>query len=253
MESRFLISCLVALFLDRLYFYLMFIGGPACMRVDLGLGIIVTFFRTVAHMMLKFRTTFVAPSSRVLGRGELVKDPHQIAMRYLKGDFVIDLAAMLPIPQVFEDSGFIENTGSVLFSSFLRFPWFILATSSKACSFEIRGRFKNPTFTSESEIYLLALERKKFAILFLSKIPKVTTISLESFELFKQADENIFELSSFESDKGIAALGISSNAFFIGFLVDCYFVFSDRTLSFHPEVILIAGLLAEEKSVGLYL
>ncbi|PKA57351.1 Putative cyclic nucleotide-gated ion channel 18 [Apostasia shenzhenica] len=102
----FLISCLVALFLDPLYFYLMFIGGPACMRVDLGLGIIVTFFRTVAdlfylaHMMLKFRTAFVAPSSRVFGRGELVKDPHQIAMRYLKGDFVIDLAAMLPIPQI---------------------------------------------------------------------------------------------------------------------------------------------------------
>lgn len=101
----FLVSCLVALFLDPLYFYLMFIGGPACMKIDQGIGIIVTFFRTVAdlfylaHMLLKFRTAFVAPSSRVFGRGELVKDPHQIAMRYLKGDFVIDLAAMLPIPQ----------------------------------------------------------------------------------------------------------------------------------------------------------
>ncbi|KAI0494432.1 hypothetical protein KFK09_024566 [Dendrobium nobile] len=102
----FLISCLVALFLDPLYFYLMFIGGPACMRIDQGIGIIVTFFRTVAdlfylaHMLLKFRTAFVAPSSRVFGRGDLVKDPHQIAMRYLKGDFFIDLAAMLPIPQI---------------------------------------------------------------------------------------------------------------------------------------------------------
>ncbi|XP_020696148.1 cyclic nucleotide-gated ion channel 18-like [Dendrobium catenatum] len=102
----FLISCLVALFLDPLYFYLMFIGGPSCMRIDQGIGIIVTFFRTVAdlfylaHMLLKFRTAFVAPSSRVFGRGDLVKDPHQIAMRYLKGDFFIDLAAMLPIPQI---------------------------------------------------------------------------------------------------------------------------------------------------------
>ncbi|RRT83280.1 hypothetical protein B296_00011477 [Ensete ventricosum] len=102
----FLVSCLVGLFVDPLYFYLLYIGGPACVRIDVGLGIIVTFFRTVAdlfylgHMLLKFRIAFVAPSSRVFGRGELVTDPHQIAMRYLKGDFVIDLIAMLPIPQV---------------------------------------------------------------------------------------------------------------------------------------------------------
>ncbi|XP_020578846.1 cyclic nucleotide-gated ion channel 18-like isoform X1 [Phalaenopsis equestris] len=102
----FLVTCLVALFLDPFYFYLMFIAGPACMKIDQGIGITVTFFRTVAdlfylaHMLLKFRTAFVAPSSRVFGRGELVKDPHQIAMKYLKGDFIIDLAAMLPIPQI---------------------------------------------------------------------------------------------------------------------------------------------------------
>ncbi|MQM23748.1 hypothetical protein Taro_056817, partial [Colocasia esculenta] len=93
----FLVSCLVALFLDPLYFYLQSIGGPACVDIDLNLGIIVTFFRTVAdlfylaHMILKFRTAFVAPSSRVFGRGELVRDPDQIAIRYLKSDFVIDL------------------------------------------------------------------------------------------------------------------------------------------------------------------
>ncbi|THU70926.1 hypothetical protein C4D60_Mb08t30140 [Musa balbisiana] len=102
----FLVSCLVALFVDPLYFYLLYIGGPACVRIDFNIGIIVTFFRTVAdlfylgHMLLKFRIAFVAPSSRVFGRGELVTDPHQIAMRYLKGDFFIDLIAMLPIPQV---------------------------------------------------------------------------------------------------------------------------------------------------------
>ncbi|KAK8966907.1 putative cyclic nucleotide-gated ion channel 18 [Platanthera guangdongensis] len=102
----FLVACLVALFLDPLYFYLMFMGGPACMSIDPGLGIIVTFFRTVAdlfylaHMVLKFRTAFVAPSSRVFGRGDLVRDPRQIAMRYLKKDFVLDLAAMLPLPQI---------------------------------------------------------------------------------------------------------------------------------------------------------
>ncbi|CBI15055.3 unnamed protein product, partial [Vitis vinifera] len=101
----FLISCLLALFLDPLYFYLPVIDGPACFRIDLGLGIVVTFFRTVAdmfyltHMIMKFRMAFVAPSSRVFGRGELVMDPQQIALRYLKSDFIIDFAATLPLPQ----------------------------------------------------------------------------------------------------------------------------------------------------------
>ena len=55
---------------------------------------------------MKFRTAFVAPNSRVFGRGELVMDAKEIAMRYLKSDFVIDLAAALPLPQV----GAFENS-----------------------------------------------------------------------------------------------------------------------------------------------
>ncbi|KAK9278101.1 hypothetical protein L1049_027659 [Liquidambar formosana] len=102
----FLVSCFIALFLDPLYFYLPIIGGPACMQIDVGLGIVVTFFRSVAdlfylmHMVIKFRTGFVAPSSRVFGRGVIVMDARKIAMRYLKSDFVMDLAATLPLPQI---------------------------------------------------------------------------------------------------------------------------------------------------------
>ncbi|XP_030493640.2 probable cyclic nucleotide-gated ion channel 16 [Cannabis sativa] len=102
----FLVTCLIAMFIDPLYFYLPVIGGPVCMEIDLGLGILVTFFRTVAdtfyflHIVMKFRTAFVAPSSRVFGRGELVTDPWAIAVRYLKSDFFIDLAASLPLPQI---------------------------------------------------------------------------------------------------------------------------------------------------------
>lgn len=76
------------------------------MRIDFNLGIVVTFFRSVTdlfyllHIIMKFRTAFVAPSSRVFGRGELVMDPWEIAYRYLKSDFLIDLAATLPLPQV---------------------------------------------------------------------------------------------------------------------------------------------------------
>ncbi|XP_042499756.1 cyclic nucleotide-gated ion channel 18-like [Macadamia integrifolia] len=102
----FLVSCLIALFLDPIYFYLPHVGGPACLSMDLNLGITVTFFRSVAdlfylvHMIMKFRTAFVSPSSRVFGRGELVMDGREIALRYLKSDFVIDLAATLPLPQM---------------------------------------------------------------------------------------------------------------------------------------------------------
>ncbi|XP_010278052.1 PREDICTED: probable cyclic nucleotide-gated ion channel 14 isoform X1 [Nelumbo nucifera] len=104
----FLISCLLALFVDPLYFYLPSVGGngSSCIKTDLNLSIVVTCFRTVAdlfyllHMIIKFRTAYVAPSSRVFGRGELVMDSKKIARRYLKSDFFIDLAATLPLPQI---------------------------------------------------------------------------------------------------------------------------------------------------------
>eukprot|EP00262_Sarcandra_glabra_P001454 TRINITY_DN11576_c1_g1_i1.p1 TRINITY_DN11576_c1_g1~~TRINITY_DN11576_c1_g1_i1.p1 ORF type:complete len:742 (-),score=112.67 TRINITY_DN11576_c1_g1_i1:240-2465(-) len=105
----FLVSCLVALFVDPLYFYLPTVGasnGFSCTKTDLNLRIVVTCFRTVAdmfyllHMVIKFRTAFVSPSSRVFGRGELVMDPKEISRRYLRSDFFIDLAATLPLPQI---------------------------------------------------------------------------------------------------------------------------------------------------------
>ncbi|OWM65386.1 hypothetical protein CDL15_Pgr008976 [Punica granatum] len=101
----FLISCLIALFIDPLYFFIPIVAGPACIKIDFGFGIFITLLRTVAdlfflfHMVLKFRTAFVARDSRVFGRGELVMDPREIAMRYLKTNFIVDLAASLPLPQ----------------------------------------------------------------------------------------------------------------------------------------------------------
>lgn len=105
----FIVSCLVALFVDPLYFYLPSvrrITGSSCVRTDLSLRIVVTFLRTIAdifyllHLIIKFRTAYVAPSSRVFGRGELVMDPKKIARRYIRADFFIDFIATLPLPQV---------------------------------------------------------------------------------------------------------------------------------------------------------
>lgn len=105
----FICSCLLALFVDPLYLYLPALNGNGqsqCVRTDWKLRIVVTCFRTVAdflyllHMIIKFRTAYVAPSSRVFGRGELVMDPKMIAKRYIRSDFFIDLIATLPLPQV---------------------------------------------------------------------------------------------------------------------------------------------------------
>ncbi|XP_022731724.1 cyclic nucleotide-gated ion channel 17-like isoform X2 [Durio zibethinus] len=107
----FIISCLVALFVDPLYFYLPAIGGDAtssCVKTDTSLRIVVTCFRNIAdifyllHIIIKFRTGYIAANSttRVFGRGELVMDPKKIAWKYLRSDFFIDLIATLPLPQV---------------------------------------------------------------------------------------------------------------------------------------------------------
>ncbi|XP_021818516.1 cyclic nucleotide-gated ion channel 18 isoform X2 [Prunus avium] len=102
----FLVICIFALFIDPLYFYLPNVDGPACLSSNNELAVIVTCFRTftdlfyLLHMIIKFRTAYVNPSSRVFGRGELVMDPRQIAIRYLKSDFVVDLAATIPVPQI---------------------------------------------------------------------------------------------------------------------------------------------------------
>lgn len=105
----FLFWCLVALYVDPLFFFLYSVkrtGRSSCMTTDLNLGIVVTFFRTLAdlfyvlHIVIKFRTAYVSRTSRVFGRGELVKDPKLIARRYLRSDFIVDLIACLPLPQV---------------------------------------------------------------------------------------------------------------------------------------------------------
>ncbi|KAL0450644.1 UNVERIFIED_CONTAM: Cyclic nucleotide-gated ion channel 18 [Sesamum latifolium] len=114
----FLISCLISLFIDPLFFYLPYVvNGEACMSSDNNVSVLITYCRTIfdvfyiLHILMKFRMAFVAPGSRVFGRGELVMDPRQIRMRYLKSDFIIDLTAALPLPQrIIKTTGFIAKT-----------------------------------------------------------------------------------------------------------------------------------------------
>ncbi|KAJ1433586.1 Ion transport domain [Sesbania bispinosa] len=106
-NKLFVISCILAVSVDPLFFYLPVINDQLhCLSIDRKLATIVTTVRTVVdafyliHMALQFRTAYIAPSSRVFGRGELVIDSAQIAKRYLRRYFIIDFLSVLPIPQV---------------------------------------------------------------------------------------------------------------------------------------------------------
>jgi cyclic nucleotide gated channel, plant len=103
----FVISCLVAVFVDPLFLYIPIIDGDnSCLYLDQTLeraASILRFFTDifyVLHMIFQFRTGFIAPSSRVFGRGVLVEDTLAIAKRYLSTFFLVDFLAVLPLPQV---------------------------------------------------------------------------------------------------------------------------------------------------------
>ncbi|XP_076888516.1 putative cyclic nucleotide-gated ion channel 5 isoform X1 [Bidens hawaiensis] len=115
----FVVSCILAVSIDPLFFYLpVFDKTKTCLGIDRKLATIATTLRTVVdafyliHMVLEFRTAYIAPSSRVFGRGELVIDPGQIAKRYLRWYFIIDFLSVLPLPQIVIWRYLQRSTGS---------------------------------------------------------------------------------------------------------------------------------------------
>lgn len=112
-NKLFLVACLISLFVDPLFLYLPQAKKGLCVTVSLPLEIDLTIIRSVVdvfyvlQIFIQFRTAYVAPSSRVFGRGELVIDPSKIASRYLHKDFWLDIIAAQPLPQV-PDSFFFK-------------------------------------------------------------------------------------------------------------------------------------------------
>ncbi|XP_026403191.1 protein CNGC15b-like isoform X2 [Papaver somniferum] len=126
-NKMFLIACLVSLFVDPLFFFIPGAKDDMCIEVGLGLEIFLTVVRSLADVFyivqiyVRFQTAYVAPSSRVFGRGELVIDSKKIAAKYLAKDFWIDLVAALPLPQVLiwcaftnPGSSTVTNTKNIL-------------------------------------------------------------------------------------------------------------------------------------------
>ncbi|KAF3452950.1 hypothetical protein FNV43_RR03383 [Rhamnella rubrinervis] len=118
-NKLFVISCILAVFVDPFFFFLPVINRSSnCLGIDRKLAIIATTMRTIVdafyliHIALQFRTAYIAPSSRVFGRGELVIDPAQIAKRYLRWHFIIDFLSVLPLPQIVVWRFLLRSNGS---------------------------------------------------------------------------------------------------------------------------------------------
>ncbi|KAJ9542617.1 hypothetical protein OSB04_029123 [Centaurea solstitialis] len=101
------ISCLLAIFIDPLFFYLLLTNKDnKCIIINWQMTQIIVVFRSITdfiylmHMLVQFRLAFVSPESRVVGAGDLVDHPKKIAKNYLSGYFFLDLFIALPLPQI---------------------------------------------------------------------------------------------------------------------------------------------------------
>uniref|UniRef100_A0A2N9H0X0 Cyclic nucleotide-binding domain-containing protein n=1 Tax=Fagus sylvatica TaxID=28930 RepID=A0A2N9H0X0_FAGSY len=101
-----IVFAIIVATLGLVLFGLLIGSDQLCVANDMILQVVLTIVRSVTdvfyviQIFVRFHTAYVAPSSRVFGRGELVIDSSKIAMRYLKRGFFIDLIAALPLPQV---------------------------------------------------------------------------------------------------------------------------------------------------------
>ncbi|KAI4351108.1 hypothetical protein L6164_005493 [Bauhinia variegata] len=103
----FAISCLVAIFVDPLFFFVFSVlKDKICIDINRPMTISLVLLRSITdfvcllNVLLQFRLAYVAPESRVVGAGALVDHPKKIALHYLQGFFLIDLLVVFPLPQI---------------------------------------------------------------------------------------------------------------------------------------------------------
>lgn len=105
----FVISCLMAVFIDPLFFFLLSVqtkDNYMCIVINWPVTKAFVVLRSLTdfiyllNMLLQFRLAYIAPESRVVGAGELVDHPKKIAVNYLRRYFFLDLFVVLPLPQI---------------------------------------------------------------------------------------------------------------------------------------------------------
>ncbi|KAK7314721.1 hypothetical protein VNO77_33248 [Canavalia gladiata] len=104
----FAICCLVAIFVDPLFFFLLSVQKEdKCIAINLTMTRILVLLRSMndfihsLNIILQFRLAYVVPETTVVGAGELEDCPKKIALHYLQTSFIIDLFVVLPLPQIF--------------------------------------------------------------------------------------------------------------------------------------------------------
>ncbi|KAI4340418.1 hypothetical protein MLD38_025257 [Melastoma candidum] len=129
----FFTASLLSLFVDPVFFYIPQVNDSdqVCMEEDNTAKVVLTVTRSLldifyfVQIFVRFHTAYISPSSRVFGRGELVIDSKKIALRYLSGEFWIDLFAALPLPQLLSWL-IIPNVSGSASTNLKNYFWFLL-------------------------------------------------------------------------------------------------------------------------------
>ncbi|KAB1205028.1 Cyclic nucleotide-gated ion channel 1 [Morella rubra] len=113
-----LASCVLAVFVDPFFYYLPVINARnTCVLLDKRLKVVAICLRLITDMIyllnifLQFLCPYKTEDHRDIGRTRLVTEPRAIRNKYLLSYFVVDVLAILPIPQVVIPITFSEKKG----------------------------------------------------------------------------------------------------------------------------------------------
>ncbi|WZZ42755.1 hypothetical protein YC2023_039014 [Brassica napus] len=88
------------------YILCLFMLSGKCIRIDEDMAIVLVALRSLTdvlyfvNILLQFRLAYTDPETTVVGSGKLVKDTVKIARRYYRGNFLLDLLIVIPLPQI---------------------------------------------------------------------------------------------------------------------------------------------------------
>ncbi|CAI9270761.1 unnamed protein product [Lactuca saligna] len=130
-----LVSCILAIFIDPLFFYLLSMKKDfKCVVIDWTLAITLVVSRSITdliyflRMLVEFRLAYISSDPVVVGAGDLVQSPREIRPRYISGFFLLDLFIILPVPQIVvlfiqpngvTSPGIISNAKFILQTAFI--------------------------------------------------------------------------------------------------------------------------------------
>lgn len=108
-NRTFLICSALALSLDPLFLYIPIVDdNQNCLDVDSKLQFTVCILRSLAdllfvyHIIIQFQTAYIDRSTSIYASKVYVVEPRYVARHYLMSSFIIDVLAVLPLPQLYQ-------------------------------------------------------------------------------------------------------------------------------------------------------